>query len=352
MTERTNPPRDPETDRQIADVTSFFDDLETPASTTNGSARALSSDPTRDRDEATYDLDGEAPEAPRSTPAYDVLADDSLEKRSSDSTGSDEIAAVATPTRRRRRDASEWPTGARPEPEVEEEADPDRPRSKEGRSFPRETPTVSQTWTRGAEWGPQIIRIASVLALGGLVAMVCSQLGLWLLWALVTSSSIVLAVLLSYPLMITLERPIRITPEQAVRIFFESAEHRLPHFRRMWLLLSDRGRVSEHFSDFASFQTYWKDRITRLRAGRLDGRIPLVLKVRDYTSKRSDDKEQAEAQFTLVVSGRGWDKGAEPLAVIPMTLHLVRGPDRSFYLEDGTVPETHEPSRELSDTWD
>ena len=46
------------------------------------------------------------------------------------------------------------------------------------------------------------------------------------------------AVVLSYPILITLERPVRITPEQALRDYYGSLSHHLPHFRRMWLLLS------------------------------------------------------------------------------------------------------------------
>ena len=73
------------------------------------------------------------------------------------------------------------------------------------------------------------------------------------------------AVVLSYPILITLERPVRITPEQALRDYYGALSHQLPHFRRMWLLLSTAGRISTAYGSFEGFKAYWKDRLATMR---------------------------------------------------------------------------------------
>jgi hypothetical protein len=73
-------------------------------------------------------------------------------------------------------------------------------------------------------------------------------------------------VVLSYPILITLERPVRVTPEHAVNDFFDAASHHFPHYRRMWLLLSDVGRESGGFETFEQFRDHWKGRINSWKA--------------------------------------------------------------------------------------
>ena len=75
------------------------------------------------------------------------------------------------------------------------------------------------------------------------------------------------AVVLSYPILITLERPVRITPEQALRDYYGALSHHLPHFRRMWLLLEHGGRISTAYGSFEGFKAYWKDRLANMRRG-------------------------------------------------------------------------------------
>ena len=69
------------------------------------------------------------------------------------------------------------------------------------------------------------------------------------------------AITLSYPILITLERPVRVTPEQALRDYYAALSHHLPHFRRMWLLLSTAGRISNAYGSFEGFKAYWTDRL-------------------------------------------------------------------------------------------
>ena len=113
-------------------------------------------------------------------------------------------------------------------------------------------------------------------------------------------------VLLSYPILITLERPVRITPEQAVRDFYSAVSHHLPHYRRMWLLLSDEGRISGSFASLEGFQSYWKQRIEHMRAaGRASGFTPLKFHVDEFRSERSAGKSEVDASYSVIVSVRG-----------------------------------------------
>ena len=92
--------------------------------------------------------------------------------------------------------------------------------------------------------------------------------------------------LVAYPILITLERPVRITPEQAVNDYYSALSHHAPHYRRMWLLLSDAGRVSGSYASFEGFRAYWKRRLAELRAGKAGGFTPLKFQIEDFRSPR------------------------------------------------------------------
>jgi hypothetical protein len=196
---------------------------------------------------------------------------------------------------------------------------------------------VPQVWSRGAEWGPDLLRI-------GLAVLACLVL-LWLSFDLANLTPAVVILMagigaiavLSYPLIITLERPVRVTPEQAVRDFFHALEHHKPHYRRMWLLLSAAGRISGEFGSFEGFRRYWKRRLAELRGDRVAATTPLVFEIENFQAERSEDKRTAEARFAVAVFARG-HRSEGPIATIPVATTLVRGPDNQWYLDRGTLP--------------
>ena len=148
---------------------------------------------------------------------------------------------------------------------------------------------------------------------------------------------VAVAGVLSYPMLITLERPVRITPEQAVRDYYSALSHHVPHLRRMWLLLSTAGRVSTAFGSFEGFKGYWKEQLVRLREGHAGALTPLVFEVVNFKSEKSAGKARIDATFSLNISVRG-KRAAGAIHNIPMSISLVRGPDKMWYLEDGTLP--------------
>jgi hypothetical protein len=196
---------------------------------------------------------------------------------------------------------------------------------------------VEQVWTRGAEWaGTLLLLVAagcvSFVLIYGLISAEMFSLAFLALLA----SGLVLAVL-SYPILITLERPVRITPEQAVRDFYAALSHHVPHYRRMWLLLSREGRVSGAFASFEGFRSYWKARLAQLRQGRASGWTPLKFQVEDFKAEKSAGKTDIEATYTVKVSVRG--RVAEgPVETVRVRTTLVKGPDRMWYLDRGTLP--------------
>lgn len=201
---------------------------------------------------------------------------------------------------------------------------------------------VPQVWTRGAEWGPDLLRIGlTALGIAGLVwygfdvenPMPALMLLLFGIPALLV---------LSYPLIVTLERPVRMTPEQAVRDYFHALAHHVPHYRRMWLLLSAAGRISGEFGSYEGFRRYWKLQLAELRGRRVPSITPLVFQLDGFKSDRSEDKRTAEARFHLVIHARG-RRSEPPLATLPMTLTLARGTDNQWYLDRGTLPMRGEP---------
>jgi hypothetical protein len=194
---------------------------------------------------------------------------------------------------------------------------------------------VEEVWTRMGEWGQSLIVLGIWLAILILVVyfLLGMSLGLAFL-ALIVGGAV--AVVLSYPILITLERPVRVTPEQAVRDYYAALSHHVPHYKRMWLLLSTAGRVSSAFGSFEGFKSYWKERLARLRQGHAGSMTPLVFGVSDFKAEKSAGKTRLDADFTLSIFVRG-RRQAGPIHKFPMRIALARGPDAMWYLEDGTL---------------
>jgi len=197
---------------------------------------------------------------------------------------------------------------------------------------------VDEVWSRWAEWGGSLVAlvVADLVLLAGVYFLLSAEaysLGFLLLLATVPAS-----LFLAYPVLITLERPVRITPEQAVRDFFTALSHHGPHYRRMWLLLSNAGRVSGEYASFEGFRAYWKRRLAGLRSsGRASGFTPLKFQVVDFKSEKSAGLSAIDVTFTVNVSVRG-RQGEGPFESVKVETSLVKGPDRMWYLDRGTLP--------------
>ncbi|MGO9468670.1 MAG: hypothetical protein ACLQIB_41545 [Isosphaeraceae bacterium] len=196
---------------------------------------------------------------------------------------------------------------------------------------------VEEVWSRAGEWGGTLIVMgvwAIVVFVGFFFCWFQDLYGMAFLALLVGG---LVATIMSYPLIITLERPVRITPEQAVRDYYGALAHHMPHFRRMWLLLSKAGRISTAYGSFEGFKSYWSDRLRRMRQGHAGSLTPLVFEVEDFKADKSAGRVRIDAEFRLKVSVRGQRK-AGPIHSFPMKIALARGPDKMWYLESGTLP--------------
>ena len=196
---------------------------------------------------------------------------------------------------------------------------------------------VEETWSRWAEWGTSLIVVgawstAMLLLVYFLFGTEFHALGFVMLLV-----GVIVAVVLSYPMLITLERPVRITPEQALRDYYGALSHHVPHFRRMWLLLSTAGRISGSYGSFAGFKGYWKDQLARLRQGHAGPLTPLVFEVTEFKSEKSAGKTRIDATYSVRVSVRG-RRSDGAIHTIPVAIALVRGPDNMWYLESGALP--------------
>ena len=196
---------------------------------------------------------------------------------------------------------------------------------------------VEQVWSRGAEWGRTLAVLAAVVVITGSIFA-------WLVSAGSYSTALIsllagggVFILCCYPILISLERPVRITPEQAVKDFYGSLSHHVPHYRRMWLLLSTGGRTSGHFSNYPEFKKYWVERLAHFRTGRTGRFSPLKFEVSDFKSDKSQGKSSVDAKYTLNVTIRG-RQGEGPLASYRMETSLVKGQDRMWYLDKGYLP--------------
>lgn len=199
-------------------------------------------------------------------------------------------------------------------------------------------PAVDHPWTRGAEWGPTIAAMAAwaVAAWTAIYFLLVAEMYPAALVAFGIGTVVGLA--LFYPIVITLERPTRMTPEQALRDYYQALSHHLPHYRRMWLLLSNAGRTSSKFASYEGFKRYWKARIQQLREGNAKGWTPLVFVVSGFKSEKSGGKTEIDATWTVQVFVRG-RREQGPIWSFPTEGTLAKGPDNMWYIDDGTLAE-------------
>jgi hypothetical protein len=196
---------------------------------------------------------------------------------------------------------------------------------------------VDEVWSRSAEWGPNLAALVlAAVAAGGLILF-----ALWLGWFGIAFFVLLLAgaglLALSYPIAITLERPVRLTPEQAVRDYYAALAHHLPHYRRMWLLLSSAGKTSRWFGSLEGFKSYWEERLASLKGGRAGKYTPLKFQVEDFKSEKSAGLAAIGVKYTLKVFIRG-QQADGPVATHRIETSLAKGPDKMWYLNDGTLP--------------
>ena len=199
-------------------------------------------------------------------------------------------------------------------------------------------PAVDQVWSRSAEWGPTLLYLVGWAVLVLFLLYVTLGAEFYGLAALFLFVGGVGAVLLSYPILITLERPVRVTPEQAARDYYSALSHHFPHYRRMWLLLTARGRTSTQFASFEGFKSYWTRRLGQLRQGHAGPYAPLVFQVEEFRNEKSAGKSEITGEFRVKVLVRG-RRNEGPIWSIRLERTFARGPDNMWYLDDGTLAE-------------
>lgn len=196
----------------------------------------------------------------------------------------------------------------------------------------RSVSRVDEVWSRWAEWKFNLIALGSVALITWFFLFYVNLPTL-----LVLTIGIAAMLVLSYPLAVTLERPVRMTPEQAVKDYYGALSHFRPHYRRMWLLLSSAGRVSNQYSTYDEFKNYWKRKLSALQGGKAKFLNPLVFEIESFKSEKSAGKSSVEAKFAVAVRLRDRPDSA-PIEVSKIATGLVRGPDNMWYLDQGTLP--------------
>ncbi|MDG3004442.1 hypothetical protein [Paludisphaera mucosa] len=199
-------------------------------------------------------------------------------------------------------------------------------------------PAVDHAWSRGAEWGPTIVAMIAWAAAAWFAIYVCIASEMYAAALAAFAIGTVVGLALFYPIIITLERPIRMTPEQALRDYFYALSHHFPHYKRMWLLLSNAGRTTSKFASYEGFKRYWKAKLKQLRVGRVKGSAPLVFVPAEFKSEKSGGKATIDATWTIRVFVRG-RREQGPIWSFPMEGTFAKGPDNMWYLDEGTLAE-------------
>ena len=221
------------------------------------------------------------------------------------------------------------------ESETDDEPAPRRPRPSSRDATPS---TVDQVWSRGAEWGSTLAVLAMWTALVGFLLYLSLGGEYYGLAMLILAVGMVIGLVLCYPIVITLERPVRIIPEQAAKDYYGALSHHRPHYRRMWLLLSNAGRTTSRFASFEGFQKYWVEKFKQLRQGHAGSSTPLTFVVADFRAERSVGKTAIDARWTVQVFVRG-RREQGPIWSLPVEASFTKGPDGMWYLDDGALAE-------------
>jgi hypothetical protein len=219
--------------------------------------------------------------------------------------------------------------------EIDDEPAPRRPRPSSRAATPS---AVDQVWSRGAEWGPTLAVLAMWTALVGFLLYITLGGGFYSLAMLILAVGMAVGVVLCYPIVITLERPVRIIPEQAAKDYYGALSHHRPHYRRMWLLLSNAGRTSSRYASFEGFQKYWVEKLKQLREGHAGASTPLTFVVADFKADKSVGKTAIDAKWTVQVFVRG-RREQGPIWSLPVAASFTKGPDGMWYLDDGALAE-------------
>ena len=198
--------------------------------------------------------------------------------------------------------------------------------------------TVDQVWSRGAEWGPTLAVLAMWTALIGFLLYLALRGEFYSLAMLILAAGMTVGAVLCYPILITLERPVRIIPEQAAKDFYGALSHHRPHYRRMWLLLSNAGRTSSRFASFEGFQKYWVEKLKHLRQGHAGSSTPLTFVVADFKADKSVGKTAIDAEWNVKVFVLG-RREQGPLWSLPVEAIFTKGTDGMWYLDDGSLGE-------------
>jgi hypothetical protein len=82
--------------------------------------------------------------------------------------------------------------------------------------------------------------------------------------------------------------------------------------------------------------SYWSKRLTQLRESRAGRFTPLVFQVEEFRNEKSAGKSEINADFRLKVLVRGRRKEG-PVLDMRLARRFVRGPDKMWYLDDGTL---------------
>jgi hypothetical protein len=191
---------------------------------------------------------------------------------------------------------------------------------------PRDLPKVKPTYDRGREAGPIFISVVILLAVGvattvnGTVAGVLVVLG-GLAWGV-------------YRFALILAHPVRVTPEQAVREFYDAFCHRVPNYRRMYLLLSVPAKRDKQINSYRAFCAYWGWRQAQVVGKRYIEAA--AFDIERFEAKYNAQRTFATVDFTLLLYRRG--NPQNPVFVRPVSTTLVKGRDGSWYLNEGTLP--------------
>jgi hypothetical protein len=194
----------------------------------------------------------------------------------------------------------------------------------------REDDAVSKTWSRWGEWGPDLLVLGAGIVAYFAIAYFSFSLDFLGPWFLLLIFGLLALLALSYPILITLERPVRITPEQALNDYLGSLNHFRPHFRRMWLLLSDEGKTQ--FDGPADLKSYWSGKLSEWKAKAEGG--PVTISLDDF---KTEGKSAGVARITGEGSIRVSSKTGAVVFQTRVKMNFVRASDRMWYLDQGRI---------------
>jgi hypothetical protein len=147
-------------------------------------------------------------------------------------------------------------------------------------------------------------------------------------------------------LILSPDRVERSDPQDAVQAYFQALSEYLPNYRRMYRILTAKGRKCADFSTLQSFRAYWRFQLCRFAPLRF-GTSSIEFHPTGLEVSEGDQPGRAVVTYQLEVSRRS--RADDVLKTFSMRTPVVCGPDELWYVGEGRLQQRSADANDQDD---